>query len=369
VAKARRLVEIAILATLGGCGSGTPSPASLPARSPAPSPESSPAQSPAPDAGQQPDSQPADIVRVGGVPDASSEAPSVAPSDAPPDPVMADGRSGDATGVVDGTTLADVARPLRCNGYEALCDRRFDEVVFPATHNSMANADDLWFAPNQEHGIARQLQDGIRAFLIDTYAWNGDLYLCHTVCELGSRLLVDSLRDIATFLRGNPDEVLTLIIEDHISAADTERAFTQSGLLEWAYVHAPGTTWPTLREMIAGGDRLLVTAENGRPPPAWYQNIWDLASDTPYSFKSAQEFSCALNRGARDNDLFLLNHWVENPLPSPILSASVNTSSVLLGRARDCQTERGKLPNFVAVNHYATGDLFPVVRQLNGLPP
>lgn len=258
---------------------------------------------------------------------------------------------------------------LRCNGHEALCDRRFNEVVFPATHNAMANADDRWFTPNQEHGLPRQLRDGIRALLLDTYAWQGDLHLCHSLCELGNRLLVDGLRDIATFLRENPNEVLALLIEDHISAADTERAFTQSGLVDFAYVHDRGDDWPTLRQMIASGRRLLVTAESGAPPPAWYHHLWDVAADTPYSFKNAGEFSCRHNRGMPDNDLYLLNHWVENPLPSPTLSRSVNTSAVLLARARQCQEESGKLPNFVAVNHYATSDLFAVVRQLNGLPP
>jgi hypothetical protein len=40
---------------------------------------------------------------------------------------------------------------------------------------------------------------------------------------------------------------------------------------------------------------------------------------------------------------------------------------VLLGRAQQCRTESGKFPNVVAVNHYAVGDLFAVVRELNGL--
>src|SRR5687768_7981316 len=42
---------------------------------------------------------------------------------------------------IDGTNSLE-AGALRCNGHAALCDRRFDEVVFPATHNSMSNADD-----------------------------------------------------------------------------------------------------------------------------------------------------------------------------------------------------------------------------------
>jgi hypothetical protein len=332
------------------------------------------------DVGGQSDGRVEDAAGTDGSADRSVDLESDVPSDASPDAstdasaladksALVDRGTADAGGIADATTLPDGNPLLRCNGHEALCDRRFDEVVFPASHNSMANADDLWFGPNQEHGIARQLQDGIRAMLIDTYAWNGDLFLCHSLCELGSRRLVDALGDMAAFLRANPNEILALLVEDHISAADSEKAFTQSGLIEWAYVHPSGTPWPTLRAMIASNHRLLVTAENGGPPPPWYHHLWDLASDTPYTFKTEQEFSCRANRGMRSNDLFLLNHWVENPLPDPALSRSANASGVLLARAQACQTESGKLPNFVAVNHYATGDLFAVVRTLNRLPP
>jgi hypothetical protein len=62
-----------------------------------------------------------------------------------------------------------------------------------------------------------------------------------------------------------------------------------------------------------------------------------------------------------------LNHWLENPLPDENLSRMANARDVLLNRARQCQMESGKLPNFVAVSHYAVGDLFAVVRELNGL--
>ena len=69
----------------------------------------------------------------------------------------------------------------------------------------------------------------------------------------------------------------------------------------------------------------------------------------------------------RSHALFPLNHWLENPLPDPALSQTANAHDVLLGRARQCQFESGKFPNVVAVNHYSIGDLFPVVRELNGL--
>jgi hypothetical protein len=259
------------------------------------------------------------------------------------------------------------APEMRCNGYTALCDRRFDEVVFPTTHNAMSNSDDGWIMPNQEHGIARQLEDGVRAMMLDTHSFMGGSYLCHSSCILGNKSLTQSLREIATFLRRHPHEVLALIVEDHITARETETAFVESRLADFAYVHDAGSPWPTLRSMIASGKRLLVGAEQGAAPPTWYHHFNDLAWDTPYAFRSASEFSCRENRGKRANGLFLLNHWIEDPLPDENLSRAANQHDLLLSRARKCQMESGKLPNFVAVSHYAVGDLFDVVRELNGL--
>jgi len=119
-------------------------------------------------------------------------------------------------------------------------------------------------------------------------------------------------------------------------------------------------------ELIHEDTRLFVTAESGGPPPDWYQPAWDVYFDTPYSFDSIEAFSCELNRGSMENPLFLLNHWVEDPLPDPDLSAQANTLEVLGGRAEQCQQETGHIPNMVAVNHYEEGALFKVVDQLNG---
>jgi hypothetical protein len=259
---------------------------------------------------------------------------------------------------------------LKCNGHAELCDRRFDQVSFPATHNSMSNADEKWGPPNQNHAIGRQLDDGIRAFLIDSHLdEDGVPSLCHATCKLGSIKLTDALGIYRGFLETHPAEVLTLIIEDYVSAADTEKAFTESGLVKYVYTHPAGAPWPTLRQMITQGTRLLVTAENGGPPPVWYQHVWDLTSDTPYTYDSVaaiEATGCDANRGQKDNPLFLVNHWIGNPLSSAENAALANPYPVLSAHARGCRERLGKVPNFVAVDFYDIGDLFRVVDELNG---
>ena len=57
-----------------------------------------------------------------------------------------------------------------CNGAPELCDRRIDQVSFPAAHNAMSNAEiPGWMFPHHSLGIPGQLQDGVRALLIDIH--------------------------------------------------------------------------------------------------------------------------------------------------------------------------------------------------------
>lgn len=276
------------------------------------------------------------------------------------------GGCGSPDGDAPAATKPPLAPPTVCNGRAELCDRTFDKVAFPGTHNSMSNADDGWFPPNQEHGLRRQLDDGIRVMLIDTHEFEGGLYLCHSSCQIGSIPLAQALSVIKGFMDEHPYEVLTFIIEDNITPAQTEAAFKESGLIEYVFVHPKGEAWPTLREMLTTQKRLLVTAESGSPPPDWYQHAWDLIWDTPYSFTNTSEFSCDLNRGSKENDLFLMNHWLSAPLSDPKLAAVANEYSVLSGRAKQCAMEGGQIPNFVAVDFYSIGALIQVVDELNG---
>jgi hypothetical protein len=63
-----------------------------------------------------------------------------------------------------------------------------------------------------------------------------------------------------------------------------------------------------------------------------------------------------------------MNHWVQTtPAPLPSNAEIVNAYDFLLKRARACKRERGIMPNLIAVDFYRTGDLFKVVRTLNGI--
>ena len=305
--------------------------------------------------------------------------------------------------------------PIACNGYPELCGRRVDEVTFAGAHNAMSNqtiAD--WMFPHHEADIPQQLADGIRALLLDVHRGfpagsriktdmstepsaekiakavgkegydaalrirnrlvgvehgNPGLYLCHGFCELGAYPLAPLFSQIREFLVSHPDEVLLFIIEDYASPAEIAQAFDESRLTEFVYQGPVQPQWPTLRELIASGRRVIVFIESGRPGVGWLRPAFTLIRETPYTFHNPDEFSCAPNRGGDTGSLFLLNHWIDTtPAPRPSNAAVANSFAVLSQRANLCAQERGHMPNIIAVDFYRTGDLLRVVNQMNRLP-
>jgi hypothetical protein len=302
-----------------------------------------------------------------------------------------------------------------CNGDERLCDRALDQVVLPGAHNAMSSVDaPNWMFPQQERGVAGQLEDGVRALLLDVHAgvpvsgqvkteFSGDpglvakveravgaegiaaaqrirarlegppegpraLYLCHGFCELGAQPFVPWLRSVREFLVANPGEVVVMVIEDYVPPEEIAAAFTESGLADLVYRGAPRPPWPTLRQLAESRQRVVVFLESGKPGVPWMSPAFEAIQETPYAFHKPDDFTCVANRGGTSGSLFQINHWIETtPMPKPTNAAIVNAYDFLLGRARQCEKERGRIPNVLAVDFYRTGDLVRVVRTLNGL--
>jgi hypothetical protein len=192
-------------------------------------------------------------------------------------------------------------------------------------------------------------------------------YLCHGLCEVGATPFLEMLGDLRVWLAANPDEVVTLFIEDHTDASSIADDIETAGLLPAVHTPIVGQPWPTLGEMISSGHRLVVMLEegDGGAEAPWLVNGFEITQETPYTFPTVESFSCEPSRGPPDAPLFLLNHWIADFRRLVSAAETVNTRAVLLGRAEQCRAERGQIPNFVAVNYVTIGDLFDVVDELN----
>ncbi len=302
-----------------------------------------------------------------------------------------------------------------CNGSAALCAKPIDEAVFPGTHNSFAASDEPgWYFANQTYPISRQLNDGIRALLIDIHpgvydaatgrvrtdlaaegsdrnkvaeqvpaqalrvadrvagkvglgALHGapEPFLCHTLCELGAEPLDRELGVIRSFLEQHRDTVLIAIVEDYVPAATIAEAFAHAGLTRYAVTldrHAP---LPTLGQLIASERRLLVFAEEKGGDPAWYMPAFSYIQDTPLGAKHPGQLTCTSYRGAPSNPLLLLNHWIPPFPPSPRLNAVIGRTSLLRSRIDRCRRHLHKKGAIVAVDFYQRTSVVEVAKALN----
>jgi hypothetical protein len=322
--------------------------------------------------------------------------------------------------VLPGPSSEPLARvdPAACNGSPDLCDRRLDEVVFPATHNSYAAADEPgWFFANQRFGIERQLEDGIRAFLIDVHLGAPDpengrvrtdlqaeggsrnkvtealgpqalrtadrlvgragvgrpegerqTYLCHTLCELGAEPIDEQFALYRAFLDANPREVLILFVEPYVPVEEIERALTGAGLLEEAAEIRLGERLPTLGELIRERTRLVVLAEQNGGARPWYLPGFDLVQDTPLGARVPAELRCSRFRGEPDSPMLLLNHWIDTFPPSVSRNERIG-ADFLEQRAQRCGHVRRLVPNLLAVDFYERSDVVEVARRLNATRP
>ncbi len=313
------------------------------------------------------------------------------------------------------TQAAQAAERVRpeppCNGFIGLCEKPFDQVTLAGTHNSMSAEDLGWAIPNQLISIPRQLDAGIRGFLIDTHygradangvvtkvsrsegSANGDkMYLCHEYCQLGSSELIPELAKVRDYLAANPREVVLFINQDGVTPADYSKAVTQSGLIDYIYT-GPTNSWPTLSQMIASNQRVVMLAEGGTGDVPWYHDGYaGTLQETPYDFRppgpegttrggidnltlpAKLDESCRPNRGGQNGSLFLMNHWVNGTLdnsnkvaPDPAVAAILNTKEALVNRANACQQRRGLKPTLIAVDDFGEGDLLGAVNEINGV--
>jgi hypothetical protein len=300
-----------------------------------------------------------------------------------------------------------------CNGYDELCDKRVDEVTFAGTHNAMsASGVPGTFFARQSGAIIAQVGEGARAVLVDLYYGlerdgvvrtdvyaeteaserlsdeesavlhnafgqlgmaipesERDLFLCHLWCEAGAMRAVDTFRQIDSWLRENPNEVVLIVIEDHVDPADAVQALQRSGLSKRAYNWEPGTPLPTLREMIEQRRNVLIMAEReGSDTTPWYHAAYDtLLQDTEWNFESIRDFSCGLKRGDPERPLLLVNHWLT--AGDPTAAERANGAAVLRRRAEACRSERDMRPNIIAVDFFERGDLKAIVAELNEVGP
>lgn len=253
--------------------------------------------------------------------------------------------------------------------YDLLLTKPYDQVCFLATHNSMNSSEKGFTIPNQTYSVTNQLKNGVLGLLIDTYDGSDGIALTyHAIPLFGQEKLVDVLQEIKTFLLENPKKIVSIIFENNGSNVQLQNAIDSIDLDKMTYIHT-GSTWPTLQTMIDSNQRLVLFVEhNNLPRSSYLMYAWGTIFDTPYTFKSVDEFNSSLNRGGSGTkELYLVNHWLSNGIgmPDKNLAPQANTRAVLGKRVQDCSTTNHHFINFLAVDFVEIGAAKAIVDSIN----
>ncbi|XXH03650.1 hypothetical protein Hte_010055 [Hypoxylon texense] len=269
-----------------------------------------------------------------------------------------------------------------CNGHAELCDRVYSDVTFVGAHNSpfvgIGPSDNQFTTPTD------QLNQGVRFLQAQTQDKDGAVEMCHTSCILEDAGTLESyLGEIKTWVDGNPNEVVTLLITnpDAIDITKFGDAFTSTGLE--TYVFTPDTQlalneWPTLGDMISSGNRVVVfmdyNMDISKVPYILDEFIYYF--ETPFSPTEDNFVQCNIDRPAgasADGRMFLANHNLNIEIlpdvliPAPLEASDTNSIASITAQTDICKQNYGRYPNVVLLDFVSQGDTIAVQNQLNGL--
>ncbi|KAK4477549.1 hypothetical protein RD792_016781, partial [Penstemon davidsonii] len=299
--------------------------------------------------------------------------------------------------------------------------RPFNKYSFLTTHNSFAIEGEPSHTGvpritvrNQEDTVTQQLNNGVRALMLDTYDFEGDIWLCHSfggICRdiTAFQPALATFKEIEAFLKANPSEIVTLILQDYVETPKgLSKVFEEARLMKYWFplsrMPKRGEDWPLVRDMIARNQRVVVFTSNESKEKSegiayqwnymvenqfscihgevsfilyyasnstnFVTNIYKLLSSDGDNGMIAgtcfnREESSALNDTRKS--LFLMNYF--GSIPSKGL-ACVHNSGDLSNMIRTCHNAAGKRwPNFVAVDFYKRsegGGTFQAVDISNG---
>ncbi|BBM98196.1 hypothetical protein MPTK1_1g11610 [Marchantia polymorpha subsp. ruderalis] len=265
----------------------------------------------------------------------------------------------------------------------------FNKVAWLTTHNSFAivGAPELTGPRitfyNQEDSVTDQLNNGVRGLMLDMYDYKNDVWLCHSfdgecldITSFAPAL--DTVKEIMTFLVNNPSEIVTLFIEDYVSAVNgISNVFRAAGINQYLFplasMPAPGADWPTVGTMIQNNWRLVVfTSKSSKQATEGIAYQWNFVDENQYGDDGLVAGLCP-NRAESQfmnstrNSLILQNYFHTNPVQD---TTCRDNSQALYDELTACYTaSANRWANFLSVDFYKRstgGGAFQAVDKLNG---
>ena len=178
-------------------------------------------------------------------------------------------------------------------------DEPINWVMRIASHNAYNNSADNYQIPNQTFSITDQLNGGARVIMLDIHGdpgnpvgllLDGELRLSHAGadcvgCNPLDRPIVYAIKEIARWVSRHPDDIVIIEIEDYDISGANGRDLTgplEKYLGSWIFRESekPSGRWPTRREMLDRGRRVIVLSQSYHEHDSLFNGGWG----GPYKF-------------------------------------------------------------------------------------
>lgn len=263
--------------------------------------------------------------------------------------------------------------------------RRYNEVCYLTSHNSYAAKNHGYYYAQQTLTLEEQLTLGVRGFMLDTWLDRSkNVVLCHggesitrLICmgKAPSRLST-ALEPLKRFLEENPQEVLTIFLENYVKDQELlDGAFKAAGLQHFI-LHPeswdPHDGWPTLAWMQKENKRLVIFNALEQTSLAFHQweHVVENQWGTLHPRKASKERKESRAWRKKKRHLYVINYfpWFRFTFGDPYLE--INTKGlercmkhIINGLDDDYCTHR--FPNFLSIDYVDKGDAMKHINSMN----
>lgn len=270
----------------------------------------------------------------------------------------------------------------------------FDELTQICSHNAFnyfelfaSTASTTSLLQNQHMNIQEQLDAGVRSLMLDIFAADDGLVMCHgPECLLGGVRhfnFEDTMDLIVAYVRTHPTETMTLILENAdgvpVSTQQLQAGFDKmkENIAEyafdfdaWSAIEKSAPHWPTVNQMLARKQQLVIMhqepgilvatcSKNGKAFSVLSQ--FDFTVENQYSETSTTQ--CERREKPDENQyqktvpgtqwprLFVMNQFPYLPIPLYGLPTTHNRFDTLFDKYWGACEPKAKVPpNFVTLD-------------------